>query len=293
MLVRASSSVRAADNSQERIFHCNSGFLSIDSIDCVHRPDCWDTNDLVTLPTHSPVDLTPVLTPWTTCGATFSTLDAIAFPVAIPHCFTEPAIGFARGSGATDDTFITPSIASAKLGFDWRTHSHHFPISATFSVCPVFSITFCTTGDIAAHTGSIAVHTTSQAYDKGAVTSHFAVTLPASGSNHSFCNLSVVFSASCNLFHNPVASLVQNQGLYSIFEIVFSITSGLYHFWVRKFLAISFFLSNSDCHCVQIHCRYSFQLVNKLAPHCTHLYNRDWVGSCIPTPVTLLIHLLK
>jgi hypothetical protein len=78
------------------------------------------------------------------------------------------AIGFTfhkKDTGAREPTFIAHSIASAKLGLDCRTHSHHFPTSSTFCVCPVFSITFCTTGESAAPIGSKAVHTTSHAYE--------------------------------------------------------------------------------------------------------------------------------
>lgn len=88
------------------------------------------------------------------------------------------AIGFifqAIGIGAREPTFIAHSIASAKLGLDCLTHSHHLPTSSTFCVCPVFSITFCTTGESAAPNGSKAVHTTSPAYEGIPVAIRFTI----------------------------------------------------------------------------------------------------------------------
>lgn len=64
--------------------------MSIDSIAGVHRPDCCDTIDFVTLPTHSPVADTPVFTPCIIFGATASAHCIIPFP----HCFTRFPIGF-------------------------------------------------------------------------------------------------------------------------------------------------------------------------------------------------------
>ena len=103
--------------------------------------------------------------------------------------------------------FKDPSIASAKLGLDCRIHSHHFPISCTFPVCPVFSITFCTTGESAALTGSNAVQTTSPAYDTGAVIAVFRF-------NHSFHSLSVVFCTSSILFPSHPTRRSAKLGVY-------------------------------------------------------------------------------
>lgn len=116
MLVRASSSVRAADNSHERIFDCSSGFFKIDSIDGVHSPDCCDTIDLVTFPIHSSVAFTPVLIPSTTLGATASAhLTSVLAPV-LTHCSIAFPIGFANGTGASCATFKAPAIFSASIG---------------------------------------------------------------------------------------------------------------------------------------------------------------------------------
>lgn len=68
-------------------------------------------------------------------------------PVCTAHCFTAPATGFAKGTGASCDTFSKPAIFSARMGFVCSNSLHHRASSCTFSVCPVFSITFCTTGD--------------------------------------------------------------------------------------------------------------------------------------------------
>lgn len=97
MLERASSRVFAPDNSPERIFHCSSGLFRIDSIAGVHSPDCCDTIDLVTFPTHSPVAFAPVLIHCTTFGVTISAHLTIAFPPCVARFHS----GLASGIGAS------------------------------------------------------------------------------------------------------------------------------------------------------------------------------------------------
>lgn len=167
-LERASSSVRAADNSQERIFHCSSGLFNMDSIASVHNHDCCETIDFVTLPTHSPVAFAHVLIHCTTFGATVSAHLTIALPVVFTHCPIAFPIGLANGIGASCPTFNSHAMFSARIGFVFSNSPHHLESSCIFSVCHVFSITFCTTGDTkgssAEVTGCNAVATVCPAY---------------------------------------------------------------------------------------------------------------------------------
>ncbi len=118
MLDRASSKVFAPDNSHERIFHWSSGVFSIDSIAGVHSHDCCETIDFVTLPTHSHVVCTPVLTHCTTFGATTSAHRTIAFPVAFATgLITLPLLETHPSASAGSATSQNPLACSCTAWF--------------------------------------------------------------------------------------------------------------------------------------------------------------------------------
>ena len=80
-------------------------------------------------------------------GATFSAHLTIDFPVCFTTLPVAFAIGLAKGTGASCDTFKSPAIFSARIGFVFSNLLHWLDQSCNLSVWLVSCTIFCTTGD--------------------------------------------------------------------------------------------------------------------------------------------------